>query len=433
MPHVHIVCRLKDCPEHRDKEGCINFIDEYISAKKPIINEESTEEDKRYADLVEKHMMHRCFHGVNGCLDSEGKCKKGFQSMQICLETHFDEKGFPVYAKLCEEDSMVISHCRDILLDNDCHVHVTFVASHFIIIYLFKYFFKGNKKVQMYLNNIDDIDPNDEIGRYLRGRLLSSMEAIYKIYGFQIYPATYPAVATIKIKSPNQMFGILKKGKTCDLNVYFKRPRDIEIEDLTFEQFFESYGYGKTKPINSLYIREIKLDQLSELLYIYKLQSSRKRVIRLNPIPIDCGELWYFRLILRHYPLRSFNAAKIVNDVTFNTYQESAIALGLVHDNNEAMIAFEECLIESSPHELRSMFVTLTLQGFRTIEIFNKHSNQEPYFLMQDYMEKNNFNKKLSINDLLINLHERFSKEDKELKNYGLPEPQVYLYIIFMR
>jgi hypothetical protein len=60
LPHVHIVYRLENGPDHSDKEACINFIDRYISAKMPIINEDSSIEDIRYKEIVENMMVHEC-------------------------------------------------------------------------------------------------------------------------------------------------------------------------------------------------------------------------------------------------------------------------------------------------------------------------------------------------------------------------------------
>lgn len=47
LPHAHIVCQFVDGPNHENEQDCINFIDRYISAQMPILNENSTEEDHR--------------------------------------------------------------------------------------------------------------------------------------------------------------------------------------------------------------------------------------------------------------------------------------------------------------------------------------------------------------------------------------------------
>ena len=57
----------------------------------------------------------------------------------------------------------------------------------------------------MLLNNTDDLHPDDQINHYLRGRMVSSMEAFWRIMGYQMYPASDPPVTTIKIKKKHIM------------------------------------------------------------------------------------------------------------------------------------------------------------------------------------------------------------------------------------
>ena len=61
--------------------------------------------------------------------------------------------------------------------------------------------------------------------------------------------------------------------------------------------------------------------------------------------------------------------AYICNNIRYNTYQEACTANGLLSNENEAEIAFNEAIIDSTPSELRSLFVILTLQGFPTINM----------------------------------------------------------------
>ena len=113
-------------------------------------------------------MIHKCHGGDNGCIDEDtGLCKKKFNYI-LNNETHFDEKKYPVYKRLKHEDCKVVVHNRQMLLDLKCHCNTEFSASTYSVIYLYKYLFKGNKKVQMYLDNINDVSEDDEIKLYLR-------------------------------------------------------------------------------------------------------------------------------------------------------------------------------------------------------------------------------------------------------------------------
>jgi hypothetical protein len=186
LPHVHIVYRLENGPDHSDKEACINFIDRYISAKMPIINEDSSIEDIRYKEIVENMMVHECHDNVNGCL-VDGICKRKY-SDQTVTTTDIDDDGYPQYARPNSEDCYVVPHVKQMLLDDPdgCHCNTEFCGSTYCIIYLYKYLFKGNRKLEITLNNLNDVHPEDEILNYLRGRMITSMEATWRILGYHI-------------------------------------------------------------------------------------------------------------------------------------------------------------------------------------------------------------------------------------------------------
>jgi len=190
LPHAHCVFRLKDGPDHADEAAILAFIDQHITARKPILSEESTAEDIKYHQLVGDHMTHTCASAVNGCLDESHFCKRGYSNTFPIPFTYLDEKGYPVYARPSNQDLKVVPHIRQMLLDWEGHCNSEFCASTYALIYLFKYLMKGNKKIQVFLNNTDDVGEADEIKLHLRGRMISSMEAAWRCLSYNIYPAS---------------------------------------------------------------------------------------------------------------------------------------------------------------------------------------------------------------------------------------------------
>jgi len=75
-------------------------------------------------------------------------------------------------------------------------------------------------------------------------------------------------------------------------------------------------------------------------------------------VPLTVGEKWYLRLILYNHPVTSFNHARTIDEIVFQTFQEAALARNLVEDENEAKIAFQWATLHSSPPELRTLFAT---------------------------------------------------------------------------
>ena len=246
LPHVHITYRLEDGPDHSNEQECILFIDKYISAQMPVVTAESSDEEIEYFEKVTKYMTHECRGGVvNGCLNDDGICTKGFSGITVD-QTSFDEKKYPIYARPFEKDCFVVPHNRQMLLDCSCHVNTEFCASSYAIIYLYKYLFKGNKKIQLALDNLDDVGENDEITMFLRGRMLCSMEAFWRIMNYPTYPASTPPVCTIKMKTLEQLQALKEDKKICDIDIYFARS-DV-LQDMKYTEFFKLFDYSYTEP-----------------------------------------------------------------------------------------------------------------------------------------------------------------------------------------
>jgi hypothetical protein len=235
--------------------------------------------------------------------------------------------------------------------------------------------FKGNQKLLLTLNNLHDVHPKDEILNYMRGRMITSMEATWRILGYDIYPPLFPSVHTIKLKSQEQVEQMNAKGIISELQIYLRR--SPELANLTFKDFYQIYDYKTSKPKgNNIYYEEVFLDNIlgvrnqNQKYYIYQLQRPRA-VVRLGPIPWNCGEMWWLRMIILHKPvMTSIDNAKLVNNTRYETFQDAAVAWGLLEHTNEAEICFNGAINFETPPQLRSLFVVLTIQGFGTLQLY---------------------------------------------------------------
>jgi hypothetical protein len=93
-----------------------------------------------------------------------------------------------------------------------------------------------------------DLDPKDEIGRFIRGRMLCAMDATWRIFGFQTYPASFPSCMLIKVKLPAHLVALEADQLLCDLSVYFARPQLNIFKDLKYKEFFKDWDYSYQKP-----------------------------------------------------------------------------------------------------------------------------------------------------------------------------------------
>jgi len=74
------------------------------------------------------------------------------------------------------------------------------------------------------------------------------------------------------------------------------------------------------------------------------------------------GEIWYERQLLILYETFSFIQLRTINGIVYQTFQEAAVACGLVNDQNEVITCFMDILYISTPSGKRSLFLVLTLQ-----------------------------------------------------------------------
>ena len=439
LPHAHMVFKFKDntdLPRYEEKAALASWIDHHITAtypstpsdEEPLEIGESYEEDLIYAAIVKSHMLHKCFPESNGgCKNEKNVCSKGFDSNIVANVTSFDERGFPQYRRPTVKSLYVVPHNRELLLDWNGHANVEFAGSTYTVIYLYKYLFKGSKKVKMQLTNADDVNNNDEINLYLRGRYLCSMDCYWRILGHDTYPAPSPSVRIVKVVSEQRSTMSLEEGKVSDIIIYFNRPP--ALYNMKYTELFNIYTWSYKRPArfsesqDGYYI--IFIANSVRNIYLSRRTDRNPSITRLEVISITAGELFFLRLILLNYPKRSYAECLQFNNRTYTSYQESAVAAGIVRDNDEVYSCFEEAehFQDMTPAELRTLFVISTLQGFPTLRILNE--NRFRVLLYDDYLHNYNPpNQAAAWNDLLCDFSRRFESDGKNMKDYGLPEPE---------
>ena len=438
LPHVHIVIKFEDSnsmPRYEDKNDLAEWIDYHITAvypttiedEEPLEDGEVYEQNIDYARIVKHHMIHKCFSESNGgCKNEKNICSKGFDRNIVADKTTFDEKGFPQYKRPTVKSLSVVPHNRGLLLDWNGHANVEFAGSTYTVIYLYKYLFKGSNKVKLRLTNADDINDNDEINLYLRGRYLCSMDCYWRILGHETYPSPSPSVRIIKIVSEQKCSATIANGNVPDIVVYFHRPP--LLSNMKYSDLFNSYTWSYKKPNrfrdDEIGYYTVTIRGIAKNIYLYKRSDHYPSITRLEVIAITAGELFFLRLILYNFAKTSFADCYQFNNRKYNTYQEAAIAAGIVKDNDEVYSCFEEAehFQDMSPAELRSLFVVSTLQGFPTLRILNEERFR--HLLYNDYLHNYNPpNHNAAWNDLQCDFCNRFESDGKNMKDYGLPQP----------
>jgi hypothetical protein len=428
LPHAHIIIKLSNTPDPMLPDVCSEWVDEFLTCIMPIITDDSTEEDKVYAAIVSKHLVHNCSEGVNGCKDGNGHCKKGFMNTVICERTTFDGRGHAKYKRLKEEDLRVVPHNRKAAIDWDGHIYFDWCMNSYTVFYLYKYLFKGSKKVKFRLENADDVDDSDEITLYLRGRYLCSMDAMWRVLGYHTYPSPTPKVRTIKAMLPEVSSTFRRKQKLSDLEMYFARPS--ELHHFKYVDFNKEYIAYYKLPVTcardptSYYT--VQLPDQERPLYICKRLNRIRTIVRMEMLYPSAGEVWYLRQLLLHKSFTSYRDAKIFQGEAFRSFQQSALAHGIVTEEKEALLCFRESMLTSTPSELRFLFAILTIEGFPTHPIFYDEVCFDA--MTDDYKHDATVIQTSEgvFNTLLKDLVYMFAERGANLTDYAFPEPLEY-------
>jgi hypothetical protein len=122
------------------------------------------------------------------------------------------------------------------------------------------------------------------------------------------------------------------------------------------------------------------------------------------------GDVFYLQLILLESPKVSWDDAKSFNGTQYHSFQQAAIAAGLVTEVTAALECFNIFKEVSTGPQLRGLFASMTIQGFPTIPIFEDEDCK--YHLSKDFIDRG-LSTKLAYNDMLKDLARRLAYDDK--------------------
>ncbi|XP_054796096.1 uncharacterized protein LOC129301562 [Prosopis cineraria] len=362
LPHAHIILFLDPADKIKDAE----HVDELISTEIPNKNTSPL-----LYDLVASYMIHGpCGHSNprSPCM-KEGKCSKYFPK-KFVEETILDDNGYPTYRRRNDgrtverkgtplDSRYVVPYNPRLLELFTAHINVEKTNQSTSIKYLFKYINKGNDRVIAGIyNNNQSANPHgifDEIKHYYDFRYISSCEAAWRIFAFDIHHR-YPSVERLSFHLPNQQTVLYKGGQT--VKKVLKKPRIKESqflawmecnkinEDalaLTYLEFPHYYVFDKKK----------------------KIWTERKcgfAVGRMTHASPSSGEFYYLRVLLTKVKgPRSYKEIRTVENIIYLTFKSACHAMGLLEDDIEYIDAIKEAANWALGHYLRKFFVSMLL------------------------------------------------------------------------
>ncbi|CAN0839975.1 hypothetical protein LINGRAHAP2_LOCUS2707 [Linum grandiflorum] len=328
LPHVHIIIWLADC----DKPKTPLLVDKIISAElpNPLL-------DPVGYEAVTKFMLHGpCGDARPSCpCMKDGKCSKFFPKPFVS-ETTFDDNGYVTYRRRLTDVSAiksgaildngyVVPYNRDLLVKYQAHLNVEVCHKGQLIKYLFKYITKGPDRSEVTTENSN----LDEISQYLDCRSISSYEAIWRLFSFQIHERT-PSVFILIVHLPGQQQLTFQEGQP--LGAIVNRP------DITKTMLTEWFTLNRTCPSARKYT-------YADITHAFKWNPDfsqwtvRKKgfaIGRVASVPPKCGDGLYLRMLLTKIPgALSYEDLRTVNNILYDDFQKVCQALGLLSTDDE--------------------------------------------------------------------------------------------------
>ncbi|ONM53820.1 hypothetical protein ZEAMMB73_Zm00001d019863 [Zea mays] len=358
LPHAHFLLIM----QRKYKLTCPEQYDLLISAEIP---------SNKYPELrkmVIKHMM----HGPCGSLNPNCPCTKGRASCKNQYPRHFREAtmqgkdSYPNYRRRddgrkekvrgCELDNRwVVPYNPYLLRLFNCHINVEACGSIKAVKYLFKYIYKGHDRASVVMRDASKENGDvDEIQQYRDARWVTSPEALWRIYGFELSQNS-PSVMQLQLHLPNMHMVTFHKRQMVErvvnrpgadrsmITAYFEANKLYEeARGILYRDFPEWYTWKQGK------------------VWQRRKQNTGGQVGRIvSALPSE-GERFYLRLLLNHVTgATSYVDLRTVDGDTLPSFREAAQRRGLLEADNTIDECLNEAALYQMPSALRRLFATI--------------------------------------------------------------------------
>ncbi|XP_075500131.1 uncharacterized protein LOC142538719 [Primulina tabacum] len=317
--------------------------------------------------LVVKHMM----HGPCGLLNptcpcmKKNSCKYNYPK-EYSEAIKFGTNSYPIYRR--RNDNHVIN-IRGSQLDNrwvvpynpyllakfNCHINVEICSTIQAVKYIYKYIYKGHDKILYTLLGDEHDHIIDEAKNFQAARWISPPESIWRIFDFDLNNV-HPAAICLPIHLENEQVVTFAANQSL-----FSIVNNPTFKKTMLTQFFFMNKYNSyAQSLNCLYV---EFPEYFTWHNDSKEWEPRKKTEVIGRIfscrPSDCEKFYLKLLLMRVRKPSSFKDLRTVNEVTFTTFREAALTLGLIESDNTAEMCIAEASCYLMPHALRQLFATV--------------------------------------------------------------------------
>lgn len=265
-PHSHIVIRFEG-----ESPDALHEIDKWVWTNLP---DERIAGGKLREKVIKFQVHHKCgnFNPNAPCMSTDRKTNKKHCSKQFPqpFRTNFttnpktgraeyrrldngdtakvkQKNGDNKYVETDIDNRYVVPYNPYLLMKYDCHICFDLVTANAVVAYIYKYCHKG-----VDLSRARVLYDGNEIEAYKSVRYISSSEAMWRIFGFDMQSRS-PAVILLFVHLEGEQIVVHEEdateeerraaadSSTTDLMRYFRRPAGLPFDSLTYLDYFEQY------------------------------------------------------------------------------------------------------------------------------------------------------------------------------------------------
>lgn len=364
LPHGHVLIWLK-------KKIQPTEIDKIISAEIP-----NQIEDPVLFNIITKHMIHGPCGTINTkspCMNN-GQCSKRYPR-EMMNDTQTGSDGYPLYRRRNPNNGgfKTILNFKNNPIDIDnrwivpyspilskafnAHINVEYCNSVKSIKYVCKYVYKGCDMAVIGTSKKNST--HDEVTQFQLGRYMSSNEAAWRIFGFNIHNR-YPTVVHLDVHLENDQRIIfteenaeqkIQNPTNTTLTAFFKLCQQDEFaQKLLYHEIPSYFTWDKSKKE----FRRRKRGRIhNEEENIHETEAIG-RVYTVHPNKSEC---YFLRMLLHEIPgPKSFEDLRTIDGINFATYRETCLHLGLLENDHHWNLALAEATLSNSPSTIRTLF-----------------------------------------------------------------------------
>ncbi|WVZ90113.1 hypothetical protein U9M48_036443 [Paspalum notatum var. saurae] len=361
LPHAHFLLIMQG----KYKLTCPEQYDSIISAKLP--------NKCKYLELykmVIKHMMHGPCGMLNPncpCTKSSGKCRNHY-SRPFDMATLQEKDSYAVYRRREDgrkekvrghelDNRWVVPYNPFLLRYFNCHINVKVWSSIKATKYLYKYLYKGHDRASISMYEADGQGNVDEIKMYKEARRVTPLEALWRIYGFDLSKNSrrvmqlqlhLPGMHMVTYEEGQDIQEILDRegAKKSMLTKYFEANKKYpKARGILYRDFPEYFTWQKCK--KAKFWQKRKREGVKQI----------GRIISAYPAE---WEHYFLRVLLNHVAgATSFEDLRTIDGQIVPSFCEATKRRGLI----EADTTLDDCLTKAEtfqmPSALRRLFTTI--------------------------------------------------------------------------